>query len=236
MITLHSLSASIGDKKILKDINYTFEAGKVYAVMGPNGSGKSTLAYALMGHPSYTIDAKSKILFEGEPIQGMKAEERSEKGLFLSFQSPLSLSGVKVYQMLQLALQGKKDPLAIRNEVKKVAQELQINEELLSRSLNEGASGGEKKKMEVLQAAVLDKKFLIFDEVDTGVDIDSLKTIAKFLDKNRKGKTYVIIAYYNRILRYIKPDKVLIITDGMLKKEGDHTLAEEIEKNGYKTV
>lgn len=236
MITLQSLSASIGNKQILKDINYEFETGKIYAVMGPNGSGKSTLAYALMGHPGYVIDSKSQILFEGEAIQELKPEERSEKGVFLSFQTPMSLSGVKVYQMLQLALQGKKDPLAIRNEVKKIAKELDIKEELLNRSLNEGASGGEKKKMEVLQAAVLDKKFLIFDEVDTGVDVDSLKSIANFLHKNKQGKTYVIITHYNRILHYLKPDKVLVIAEGKLKKVGDHTLAEDIEKNGYNII
>lgn len=233
MITLKSLSVSIEKKKILKNITYKFEPGKIYAVMGPNGSGKSTLAYAIMGHPGYTLDSKSQILFNKEQIQDLKPEERAEKGIFLSFQTPLSLSGVKVFQLLHLAMQGKKDPLKIRQEVKAYAKELGISDELLNRSLNEGASGGEKKKMEVLQAAVLGKNFMIFDEVDTGVDVDSLKSIATFLNKHREGKTYVIITHYNRILKYLKPDKVLVIAGGELKKEGDHTLADKIERTGY---
>lgn len=236
MITLDNLTVSIEGKKILHNINYTFEKDKVYAVMGPNGSGKSTLAYAIMGHPGYSLHAESKILYGSKPIHELSADERSEFGVFLSFQSPLSLSGVKVSQLLQLALKGKKDPLTIRNEIKKVAAELKISEDLLFRSLNQGASGGEKKKMEVLQAAILDKSFLMFDEVDTGVDVDALKTIAQFLHKHKKNKTYVVITHYNRILRYLKPDRVLVIAEGQLKKEGDYTLAEEIEANGYGSV
>ncbi len=143
---------------------------------------------------------------------------------------------MKVHQMLQIALKGKKDPLVIRTELKKAASELKISEELLYRSLNEGASGGEKKKMEVLQAAVLDKQFLMFDEVDTGVDVDALKTIAQYLNEHKKGKTYLVITHYNRILRYLKPDRVLVISDGKLKKEGDHTLAEKIESTGYAAI
>lgn len=233
MLKLNKLSVLINEKQILKDFNFEFEQSKIYAVMGPNGSGKSTLAYSIMGHPGYTLGKDSQIIFEGENITELDADKRSEKGIFLSFQSPLSLSGVKVYQLLHYALQGKKDPLTIRNEVKKYAQELQIDEHLLSRSLNEGASGGEKKKMEVLQASVLNKKLLIFDEVDTGVDVDALKAIAQFLQNHKKDKTYIIITHYNRILKYLKPDHVLIVADGKLQKVGDHTLADEIEKEGY---
>jgi len=217
----------------LQDFNFEFETGKIYAVMGPNGSGKSTLAYTIMGHPSYVVSKESSITFEGENITELKADKRSEKGIFLSFQSPLSLSGVKVQQLLHYALQGKKDPLTIREEIKKYARELNIDEHLLSRSLNEGASGGEKKKLEVLQAAVLEKKLLIFDEVDTGVDIDALKSIAKFLNTHKQDKTYIIITHYNRILKYLKPDKVLIVGGGKLQKVGDYTLADQIEKEGY---
>lgn len=236
MITLKNLSVSIGDKKILQNINFTFEKGKTYAVMGPNGSGKSTLAYAIMGHPSYTLDKKSHLYFKKEDITELEANKRAEKGIFLSFQTPLSLSGVRVNQLLQLAMQGKKDPLVLRQEIKKYAAELHISEDLLSRSLNEGASGGEKKKIEVLQAAVLQKQILIFDEVDTGVDVDALKAIAQFLKKHQEEKTYIIITHYNRILHYLKPDKVLVIANGELKKVGDYTLANEIEKNGYEKV
>lgn len=236
MITLQQLSVSIDEKPILKNIDFTFEEGKIYAVMGPNGSGKSTLAYSIMGHPSYTIEAGSKIMANGEDITEMEANERAEKGIFLSFQSPLSLQGVKVQQLLRLAMEGKKNPVEIYKQVKDIAKELKIPEHLLERSLNDGASGGEKKKLEVLQAMVLDKNFLIFDEVDTGVDVDALKTISQYLQKNRKGKTYVVITHYNRILHYLKPDNVLVIANGELKKVGDHTLAEEIEKNGYESV
>ncbi len=236
MLTIKNLSVSVNDKPILNDITFEFEKGKVYAVMGPNGSGKSTLAYSIMGHPGYAIDANAQIIFEGESIVELDPDKRASKGIFLSFQTPLSLSGVKLYQFLHVALQGKKNPLQIRDEVKKYAEELKIREDLLSRSLNDGASGGERKKLEVLQAAILDKKLVIFDEVDTGVDVDALKTIAKFLHETKKDKTYILITHYNRILKYLPPDHVLIVVDGTLQKVGDHTLADEIEKNGYDMV
>ncbi|MEO6509262.1 MAG: Fe-S cluster assembly ATPase SufC [Patescibacteria group bacterium] len=236
MLSLKNFSVGIESKEILKNINFEFEKGKIYAVMGPNGSGKSTLAYSIMGHPLYKIKEGSEMKLNGENIADLEVNVRAEKGIFLSFQSPLSLSGVRVYQLLQMALSGKMSPLEIRQKAKKVAAELKINEELLSRSINDGASGGEKKKMEVLQAAVLDKQLLIFDEVDTGVDVDALKIISQYLKKHQEDKTYIIITHYNRILHYLKPDKVLVIADGVLKKVGDYTLAEEIEKNGYEKV
>jgi len=232
---------SVSGKKIIKDFNFEFERGKAYAIMGPNGSGKSTLAFAIMGHPAYevrsqTSDARSPIVFNNHDISEMKPNERAKEGIFLSFQTPLALSGVKVYQLLQLALQGKKDPLQIRKEAQQYAKELGINDDLLVRPLNEGASGGERKKMEVLQAAILDKKLMIFDEVDTGVDVDALKSIAKFLIKHKKDKTYIIITHYNRILHYLKPDHVLIMMDGKIVKVGDRTLAKKVEDEGYKSI
>ena len=235
MLQLKKLTVSIENKKILNGIDFNFEKGETYAVMGPNGSGKSTLAYAVMGHPSYTINSKSEINLNGENIVELAANERAEKGIFLSFQSPLALSGVKVYQLLQLALNGKKDPLVIREEARRYAKELGISEELLNRPLNEGASGGERKKMEVLQAAVLDKSVLIFDEVDTGVDVDALKSISKFLRKHQKDKTYIIITHYNRILHHLQPDHVLIMIKGSVVKVGDHKLAKQIEDHGYES-
>ncbi|MBP9691088.1 Fe-S cluster assembly ATPase SufC [Candidatus Woesebacteria bacterium] len=241
MLQLNNLHVSIEGKEILKGIEFTFEKGKTYAVMGPNGSGKSTLAYSIMGHPTYQIgnekfEMKNSILFNGQDISEMETDERARQGIFLSFQSPLSLSGVKVFQLLQLALNGKKDPLQIREEARKYAAELGIKEELLNRPLNEGASGGERKKMEVLQAAVLGKDLLIFDEVDTGVDVDSLKSISSFLKKYKKDKTYIIITHYNRILRYLKPDYVLVMVDGKIVKVGDSELATQIESEGYKSI
>lgn len=200
--------------------------------MGPNGSGKSTLAMSIAGHPSYLIK-KGKILFNEKNITKASPDERSQLGIFLSFQSPLSLSGVSIYSLLRTAIAGRKDPLALREEIEKTAKLLKIKKELLDRSLNEGASGGEKKKLELLQAAILDPKFIIFDEIDTGVDIDALKTIAQFMEKNKKGKTYLLITHYNRILKYVKPDEVLVMMEGKIVKRGNYKLAEEIEKSGY---
>ncbi len=233
MLQLKKLSISVDNKNILYTISYNFEKGKIYAVMGPNGSGKSTLAYSIMGHPSYTVDKGSKILFGKENISDLSADKRAQLGIFLSFQSPLPLSGVTVFQLLRLALSGKRDPVAVLKEMERFATELKIPQELLKRPLNEGASGGEKKKLEVLQEAVLHPKLVIFDEVDTGVDIDALKTIAQFINKYKKDKTQLVITHYNRILKYLKPDYVLVIMGGRLVKVGDYRLAEEIEKEGY---
>lgn len=241
MLQLKNLHVSIEDKEILKGIDFTFEKGKTYAVMGPNGSGKSTLAYSIMGHPSYELKSsnpnnQTQILFNDQDISEMEPDERAQEGIFLSFQTPLALTGVKVFQLLQLALNGKKDPLQIRQEAKKYAAELGIKEELLNRPLNEGASGGERKKMEVLQAAVLEKDLLIFDEVDTGVDVDSLKSISQFLTKYKEDKTYIVITHYNRILHYLKPDYVLVMKDGKIVKVGGSELARVIEDKGYASI
>jgi len=236
MLQIKNLKVSVENKQILNGLNFEFETGKIYAIMGPNGSGKSTLAQSIMGSPVYEIDKDSKIFFNNKNITELEPNERAMEGIFLSFQAPLSLSGVKVFQLLQLALNGKKEPLKIREEIKKYKEELGINQELLSRSLNEGASGGERKKIEVLQAVVLDKDFLIFDEVDTGVDVDSLKSISKFLKKYKKNKTIILITHYNRILHYLKPDYVLVMKNGQIVKVGDHKVAKEIESDGYKSI
>ena len=238
MLNLKNVTVKIGEKKIIDNFSHAFENGKIYAIMGPNGSGKSTLASVIMGNPIYEVvsgriqclDKKGKRL----DILKLKPEERAEQGIFMSFQSPLALSGVRVAQLLQLALKGKKSAMEIRKEIESLAKVLNIQKELLNRSLNEGLSGGERKKMEVLQAAVLDKNIQIFDEIDTGVDVDAMKSIAKFLEKNRKNKTYIVITHYNRILKYLKPDKVLVLLDGKLAMSGDHTLAKKIEDKGYK--
>lgn len=232
MITVKNLTVKVEEKKILEDINFSFKKGKIYGLMGPNGSGKSTLSYALMGHPSYKIE-KGSIIFNNQKINHLSADKRAKLGLFLSFQNPLSLSGVSVFQLLRLALSGKKDPLIIKKEIENLAEKLSLKKDLLSRSLNEGTSGGEKKKLELIQAVILDPKFLIFDEIDTGVDVDSLKTIAKFLNQYKEKKTILIITHYNRILKYIKPDKVLIMVNGKIVDQGDYKLAEFIEDNGY---
>lgn len=237
MLTLKNLSVSIESKKILKNINYTFEPGKVYAIMGPNGSGKSTLASTVMGHPVYMVSKTSKIIFEKENITGLEPNIRSNKGIFLSFQTPMALTGVTIYQFMRYALTGKMDALAIRQGVQKYAKKLHISEDLLSRSLNDGFSGGEKKKMEVLQAALLKPKLAFFDEIDTGVDVDALRSIANFI-RNLRGSqnTFVIITHYNRILKYLKPDVILVLKNGKIVKEGSFKLAQEIEKKGYDSL
>jgi len=232
MLELKNLFVSVSDKKIIKDFSFEFKKNKIYVLMGPNGSGKSTLAMSIMGHPSYKVN-KGKIFFKGKNITKTSPDKRANLGIFLSFQSPLSLSGVSMFSLLRTAIAGKKDPLALREEIEKTAKQLKIKEELLERSLNEGASGGERKKIELLQATVLNPELIIFDEIDTGVDVDALRTIAQFMEKNKEGKTYILITHYNRILKYVRPDEVLVLVDGRIVKKGDYKLAQQIEKTGY---
>ena len=235
MLELKNLAITVADKKIIEGFNFNFQKNKIYVLMGPNGSGKSTLAMSIAGHPSYFIK-KGKIIFNEKNITKASPDERSQSGIFLSFQSPLSLAGVTVFSLLRTAIAGRKDPLVLREEIEKTAKLLKIKKELLDRSLNEGASGGERKKIELLQAAILDPKFIIFDEIYTRVAVDALKTIAQFMEKNKKGKTYLLITHYNRILKYVKPDVVLVMINGRIVKQGDYSLAEEIEKNGYEKI
>jgi len=232
MLNIKNLSVSVSNKKIINGFNFEFKKNKIYVLMGPNGSGKSTLAMSIMGHPSYEIK-QGKIIFKNKDITRVSPDQRGNLGIFLSFQSPLSLSGVSLFSLLRTAIAGKKEPLALKEEIEKTAKKLKIKEELLERSLNEGASGGERKKIELLQAAILNPELIIFDEIDTGVDVDALRTIAQFMEKNKKGKTYILITHYNRILKYVKPDEVLVMMEGKIVKQGDYRLAEEIEKNGY---
>jgi Fe-S cluster assembly ATP-binding protein len=235
MLKLENLTIAVGSKVIISKMNLKLEKNKVYVLMGPNGSGKSTLALTLMGHPLYKIKS-GKIIFEDKNITKLEPDKRANAGLFLSFQAPLSLSGVSVFSLLRTAIAGKKDPLALREEIERTAKTLKIKTELLERSFNEGASGGEKKKLELLQASILDPKLLMFDEIDTGVDVDALKTIAQYMEKNKKGRTYLIITHYNRILKYVRPDVVLVMVNGKIVKQGNYRLAEKIEKNGYQNL
>ncbi len=224
------------NKKIISDFSYTFEKDRVYVIMGPNGSGKSTLAHAIAGNPTYTVES-GQLIIENENskinLAKLEPHERAEAGIFLSFQHPLALQGIRVAQLLLLALKGKVSALEIRKKSKTIAKELNISEDLLNRSLNEGASGGERKKMEVLQGAILDRSVQIYDEVDTGVDVDALKSIGQFLHRHKKNKIIIIITHYHRILKYIRPDKVLVLKDGQMIADGGPELAETIEKEGY---
>lgn len=237
MLSIKNLSISIEDKKILENISFDFRAGKTYALMGPNGSGKSTLAAAIMGHPQIIYSRASKILVGKKNIKTLTPDNRARLGIFLSFQTPMTLPGVTVFELLRLALEKQIDPVTLHGQVKAYAKELHIKDELLKRSLNDGFSGGEKKKLEALQAVLLKPQFALFDEIDTGVDVDALKTISQFLKKHLPKKTtLVFITHSTRLLRYIKPDEVLIIKGGKLVKTGGSALSHKIEKEGFEKI
>lgn len=239
MLELKNLTATIEDKKILENISYNFEKGKLYAIMGPNGSGKSTMATAIAGKPSIEFSNDAKIILDGEDIVEDEPHERAQKGIFLSFQSPFELSGVTVGNFLRYALDGKMKAIEVRKKIKEVAAELNISDDLLKRSLGEGFSGGEKKKMEVLQAALLNPKVLILDEIDTGVDVDSLKSITAFLKKflqENPEKVVIMITHYTRLLEQIAPDTVVVIKKGHIVADGGIDLAHQIEKSGYDSI
>lgn len=234
MLTIKNLSASIEGKKILENISFDFRVGKTYALMGPNGSGKSTLASAIMGHPQITYSRVAKILAKEKNIKSLSPDKRAKLGIFLSFQTPMTLPGVTVFELLRLALEKQVDPVTLHGKVKVYAKELRIKDELLKRSLNDGFSGGEKKKLEALQAVLLQPKFALFDEIDTGVDVDALKTISQFLKKHLPQETILVfITHSTRLLRYIKPDVVLVMKNGRLVKTGKGALAKKIERSGF---
>jgi len=237
MLTLDKLSVSIEGKNILQDISFAFEKGKTYALMGPNGSGKSTLASALMGHPNVTIARTSKVQMKGKNIKTLSPDKRSHLGIFLSFQIPLTIPGVTVFELLRLSLEKKMDPVVLHKKILTYSKELHIKDELLKRSLNDGFSGGEKKKLEALQAVLLEPSFALFDEIDTGVDVDALKTISRFLKKYLpKETTSVYITHSSRLLTYIKPHKILVLKDGKLIKTGGPSLAKNIESKGFDSL
>ncbi len=235
MLELKHLTATAGDKTILQDISLSFEKGLVYALLGPNGSGKSTLASSIMGHPSFTLSENSQILFEGEDITKLSADKRAKLGIFLSFQSPVPLPGVSIYQLMRHAFDNKVDALTSRKKIQAFAKELDIQDELLTRSLNDDFSGGEKKKMEVLQMAMLEPKLAIFDEIDTGVDVDALKTIAGFLKKYRKPEqTFIFITHSVSLLKTIAPDKTVVLKGGIVDRQGEGLMAMDIiETEGF---
>ncbi len=237
MLTLKNLSVAIDKKKILHDISFTFAPGKTYAIMGPNGSGKSTLASAIMGHPSLTLSRSAKILDGSKNLKNLSPDKRSHLGVFLSFQAPLEIPGVTIFDLLRIALEKKMDPVSLHRQVQAYAKELHIKDELLKRSLNVGFSGGEKKKLEALQAVMLAPRFALFDEIDTGVDVDALKTIATFLKKHLpKETTLIFITHSTRLLKYVSPDAVLVLKEGRLVTSGDATLATLIEQKGFEAL
>ncbi len=241
MLEIKNLQVSINNKSILKGLNLSIKPGELHAIMGPNGSGKSTLANVLSGKGGYKISGK--LNFEGKNLKEIPIEERAKKGIFLAFQYPLEIPGVNTNIFLKTSLnsirkaRGEKeiDTLSFLKMVKEKSSELGIDENFLSRQLNVGFSGGEKKKNEILQMKILDPNFSILDETDSGLDIDALKVIANGVNSSRnKKKSFLVITHYQRLLNYIKPDFVHVLSDGKIVKSGCSELAEELEKTGYK--
>lgn len=232
MLSLQNIKVSIGKREIINDFSHDFEEGKIYAIMGPNGSGKSTLVQSIIGNAQYSLSKSSSLLFNKKKLNSLTPDKRARLGIGITFQTPLALQGISAFQLLRLARKDT-DVIQLYENIEKVAKELKINKELIDRPLNEGASGGERKKLEVLQMAILNPSIIFFDEIDTGVDVDSLKTIFTFLKKYKKDKTYVFITHYSKIFAYLKPDEVLVMKQGRLVFCGGKETIKTIEKKGY---
>ncbi len=241
MLSIKNLHASVEDKEILKGINLEINAGEVHAIMGPNGAGKSTLSSIIAGNETYNVTA-GEILLENEDISELAPEERAHKGVFLSFQYPVEIPGVSVTNFMKTAInesrkaRGQEDMPA--NEMLKLIREkselLEIDRKFLSRSLNEGFSGGEKKRNEIFQMAMLEPKLAILDETDSGLDIDALRIVANGVNKlKNENNAVLVITHYQRLLDYIIPDFVHVLMDGKIVKSGDASLALELEEKGY---
>jgi Fe-S cluster assembly ATP-binding protein len=244
VFSIKNLKISVDDKKIVKGINLNIPKGEIHALMGPNGSGKSTLAQAAMGHPRYQITGGS-IKINGREISNLSPDKRAHAGLFLSFQYPSEIPGVSLLNFLRTAYnQVKRTPKSLITfaDFKVLAKEklklLQMDPDFLTRSINEGFSGGEKKRAEILQLAILEPEYAILDETDSGLDVDALRIVAEGINVVRKNsKTgLLLITHYQRILEYITPDVVHIMVDGKIIKTGDAKLAKQIEKNGYRGI
>jgi len=241
MLKIKNLHASVEDKEILKGINLEINAGEVHAIMGPNGSGKSTLASVIAGKEEYE-QTEGEIVFENEEISELEADERAHKGLFLSFQYPVEIPGVSVTNFMKTAInetrkaQGLED-MPAKDMLKKIREKselLDMDRKFLSRSLNEGFSGGEKKRNEIFQMAMLEPKLSILDETDSGLDIDALKIVSNGVNKLRtKDNAVLVITHYQRLLDYIVPDYVHVLLDGKIVKSGGKELAYKLEEQGY---
>jgi Fe-S cluster assembly ATP-binding protein len=239
ILEIKNLHVTIDGKAILNGLNLKIETGKVHVIMGPNGSGKSTLANVIMGHPKYEI-TKGDILFNGKSILTLAPDERARLGLFLSFQYPQEISGVTISSFLRNAvnsIRGEKNKLSVlkfKDLINEKASLLKIEKDFLSRYLNQGFSGGEKKRAEILQLLMLDPKVAILDETDSGLDIDALRIVSEGINHFKANdKAVVIITHYKRILHHIKPDKISILIDGKIALEGKGDLADHLEEKGY---
>ena len=241
MLSIENLHAQVEGKKILNGIDLDIKAGEVHAIMGPNGSGKSTLSAAIAGHQDYDV-TKGAMILEGEDLSELDAEERAHKGIFLSFQYPVEIPGVSVTNFIKTAINANRkakgfEDMPAKEMLQKIREKsnlLEIDSRFLSRSLNEGFSGGEKKRNEIFQMAMLEPKLSILDETDSGLDIDALKIVANGVNKLRsKDNAILVITHYQRLLEYIAPDFVHVLFDGKIVKSGTKDLAIQLEEKGY---
>ena len=241
LLEIKDLFARVGDKEIIKGLNLKINRGEIHAIMGPNGAGKSSLSYVLSGKDNYEVTS-GKVLFKGKNLLSLSTEERAHAGLFLSMQSPIEIPGVAVSNFLKQAVNSVRkannepelDMLSFMKLLKNEAQKLQISPEMLKRFVNVGFSGGEKKRFETLQMALLKPDFCILDEIDSGVDIDALKTISEGINTlKNENNAFLIITHHEQLLQQIVPDYVHIFADGQIIKTGDKTLAHEVEESGY---
>ena len=244
LLQISDLHVSVENTQILKGINLEINEGEVHAIMGPNGSGKSTLANVIAGRPGYMVTS-GEILYKGESLLDLSPDQRALKGIFLAFQYPIELAGVRSRQFLKSAIdavrqyQGDSDLSA--REFDKLDRDnletIQINPELMKRGVNEGFSGGEKKRSEMLQLSILDPKLAVLDETDSGLDIDSLKLVAEVVNRRRKiENSMILVTHYQRLLTYVVPDFVHVLLEGKISQSGDHTLAQQLEEKGYEWI
>ncbi len=241
MLRVKGLHAGVGGNEILRGVDLTVKAGEVHAIMGPNGSGKSTLAQVLAGHPAYTV-AAGTATYDGKDLLALKPEERARDGVFLAFQYPVEIRGITNSYFLRSAVnalrkhrgQEELDPLDFLKVLEEKLKAIGGDDTLMNRPVNEGFSGGEKKRNEILQLAVLEPRLAILDETDSGLDIDALKTVAHAVNKLRApDRAFVIVTHYQRLLNYITPDVVHVLADGRIVKSGGPELAHELEAKGY---
>ncbi len=244
MLSIKNLHVSVGDKAILKGINLTINAGEVHAIMGPNGAGKSTLSHVLSGKSGYTI-TEGSVTYKGQDLLALAPEIRAREGVFLAFQYPLEIPGVSNIYLLKAALNAMRqhqglpevDAMDFLTLVKDKIKLLEMDQSFLYRSVNEGFSGGEKKRNEILQAAILEPSLCVLDETDSGLDIDALKIVSAGVNSLRSAdRAFLMITHYQRLLDYIKPDIVHVLADGKIVKSGGAELALELEEKGYNWV